>query len=135
MDGCQQAQDLDTGGKSHASLGSLLARVWQMATSHHVHRPHHAHGHAGAAAEHMQSASSSNGNSDTSGGDPDTDDDDPVNGSVSEHGPGTQCCMFAVSLATGKLEWQHCYDMDRACAAGIGRHTATTIVYGLLALQ
>ncbi len=50
-------------------------------------------------------------------------------------GDGTSCCLLAVVADSGKLAWRHCFDLDQACASGIARHTATTIVYVLLALQ
>lgn len=47
-------------------------------------------------------------------------------------GEGTSCCLFAVSVESGSVAWRHCFDMDRACASGVSRRTATWIVYALL---
>ncbi|GFH22396.1 hypothetical protein HaLaN_19856 [Haematococcus lacustris] len=48
---------------------------------------------------------------------------------------GAVCCLYAVQLANGKLRWRQCFDLDRACDAGLARDTATSLVYVLLALQ
>lgn len=67
-------------------------------------------------------------------------DDPDANDGVNEAGgdemlQGTACCIYALSVATGAVEWRHCFDLDRACGAGLARDTATTIVYALLVLQ